>query len=234
MIIPPHTDHPALFRTIALAALLTLAAASARADFYRYQDDEGVETFTNTPTSSNARRFLRERQQQHGEAKAPLREEPSPLPTGRLPVRGSVTSGYGWRHDPIDGGIRHHNGVDIAVPTGTPVRAISGGRVVYSGWRGGYGNMVAIEHADGSQSLYGHNSQLKVAAGEQVEAGQVVALSGSTGRSTGPHLHFELWKRSVNVTEAYLRNGAGIPEVAVAGTIRSYLHQDGSIVFTNQ
>jgi murein DD-endopeptidase MepM/ murein hydrolase activator NlpD len=148
-----------------------------------------------------------------------------------LPVNGTITSNYGWRHDPIDGGIRHHNGVDIAIPTGTKVKAIAAGRVIQSGSRGGYGNLVTVEHGDGSISLYGHNSQLEVRAGDQVETGQTVALSGSTGRSTGPHLHFELWKNGSNVTEAYLNNGAGIPEVA--GGIRSYLHKDGSIVFTN-
>ena len=148
-----------------------------------------------------------------------------------MPVQGIVTSRVGLRHDPIDGGPRHHNGVDIDVPTGTRVKAIAAGRVVESGARGGYGNLVTIEHAGGMVSLYGHNAQLEVRIGDRVEAGQTVALSGSTGRSTGPHLHFELWKKGVNVTQDYLENGAGIPEVA--DSIRSYLSRDGSIVFTN-
>ena len=148
-----------------------------------------------------------------------------------LPVKGIVTSNVGWRHDPIDGTIRHHNGVDIAVPTGTKVKAIAAGRVVESGPHGGYGNLVSIDHGDGTLSMYGHNSQLEVAIGDQVQAGQTIALSGSTGRSTGPHLHFELWKSGTNVTESYLSTGSGIAEVA--GGIRTYLHHDGSIVFTN-
>ena len=223
-----------------LTAFCTLLATSAHGDFYKYLDEDGVETFTNTPTNSGAVRVLREAKPKPAlkslarkERAASLRTEAAPF-TGQdavLPVNGIVTSNVGWRHDPIDGTIRHHNGVDIAVPTGTKVKAIAAGRIVESGPHGGYGNLVAIKHADGTLSMYGHNSRLEVRVGDQVEAGQTVALSGSTGRSTGPHLHFELWRNGDNVTEAYLKNGAGIAEVA--GGIRTYLHNDGSIVFTN-
>jgi murein DD-endopeptidase MepM/ murein hydrolase activator NlpD len=224
----------------ALTAFWVLLATSAHGDFYKYLDGDGVETFTNTPTNSGAVRVLREarpkpalKSQAQKERAASLRTETVPF-TGQdavLPVNGIVTSNVGWRHDPIDGTVRHHNGVDIAVPTGTRVKAIAAGRIVESGPHGGYGNLVAIKHGDGTLSMYGHNSRLEVRVGDQVEAGQTVALSGSTGRSTGPHLHFELWKNGGNVTEAYLKNGAGIAEVA--GGIRTYLHNDGSIVFTN-
>ena len=225
---------------LALTAFCILLATSAYGDFYKYLDEDGVETFTNTPTSRSAVRVLREGKPKPA-AKATAKREPAAtslaevLPSADLgsvlPVQGIVTSNVGWRHDPIDGTIRHHNGVDIAVPSGTKVKAIAAGRVIQSGPHGGYGNLVTIEHADGMRSLYGHNSRLEVAAGDRVEAGQTIALSGSTGRSTGPHLHFELWKNGSNVTAAYLKNGAGIAEVA--GGIRTYLHNDGSIVFTN-
>ena len=215
--------------------LCALSVSPAQADFYRYTGEDGVETFTNTPTSGGAVRILREGKPKKmakiepGEA---LKREPTfPEKEPQMPVQGIVTSRVGLRHDPIDGGMRHHNGVDIAVPTGTKVKAIAAGRVVESAARGGYGNLVSIQHAGGMLSLYGHNAQLEVKVGDQVEAGQTVALSGSTGRSTGPHLHFELWKNGTNVTQSYLDNGAGIPEVA--NSIRSYLHKDGSIVFTN-
>ena len=218
------------------AACCLLLAAQACADFYRYSGEDGVEVFTNTPTSSAAVRMLREAKpgsRARRESKvAPTTEPPVFGQEPLLPVRGTVTSNVGWRHDPIDGTVRHHNGVDIAVPTGTTVKAIAAGRVLESAWHGGYGNLVTIEHGGGMLSMYGHNSRLEVRVGDQVEAGQALALSGSTGRSTGPHLHFELWKNGSNVTEAYLRNGAGIPEVS--GGIRSYLHKDGSIVFTNR
>jgi murein DD-endopeptidase MepM/ murein hydrolase activator NlpD len=231
---------------VALTALCMLLATSAYGDFYKYTDEEGVETFTNTPTSNSAVKFLREVKPKPA-AKAAVKREhtvkrepmaasqaetlPSTGQEALLPVQGIVTSNVGWRHDPIDGTIRHHNGVDIAVPTGTKVKAVAAGRVVESGLHGGYGNLVTIEHLDGTRSMYGHNSRLEVRAGDQVEAGQTVALSGSTGRSTGPHLHFELWRNGANATGAYLKNGAGIAEVA--GGIRTYLHNDGSIVFTN-
>ncbi|HBG07633.1 MAG: peptidase M23 [Geobacteraceae bacterium GWC2_58_44] len=216
------------------AALCVLLAGQGYGDFYRYSGDDGVEVFTNTPTSRGAVKVLREgavKKQPRQGPKVALTSAQFPTQEPLLPVNGTITSDYGWRHDPIDGGIRHHNGVDIAVPTGTGVKAIAAGRVIQSASRGGYGNLVSIDHGDGMVSLYGHNSQLMVSVGERVEAGQTVALSGSTGRSTGPHLHFELWSNGANVTRAYLKTGAGIPEVA--GGIRSYLHSDGSIVFTN-
>lgn len=111
------------------------------------------------------------------------------------PVSGRVSSGYGMRHDPIDGRLHAHNGIDIAVPEGTPVMPAAGGKVVYSGYAAGYGNCVIIEHDNGLTSLYAHNSVNYVKAGEVVDANKVIALSGSTGRSTGPHLHFEVRKK---------------------------------------
>lgn len=111
----------------------------------------------------------------------------------KLPVEnGVVTSGVGWRVDPFGSGkLSFHRGIDIAVPAGTPVRAIRKGRVVFAGKNRGYGFAVIIEHANGDRSLYGHNSLVKVSHGESVEAGSVVAFSGNSGRSTGPHVHFE-------------------------------------------
>lgn len=109
-----------------------------------------------------------------------------------LPVKGVVTSGIGWRVDPFGSGkLAFHRGIDIAVPVGTPVRATRKGKVVFAGERKGYGATVIVEHEDGERSLYGHNERVKVSVGEPVEAGTVVALSGNTGRSTGPHVHYE-------------------------------------------
>jgi len=112
--------------------------------------------------------------------------------TGQLlwPLAGQITSGYGWR---ATGRYREfHAGLDIAAPAGTPILAADSGVVVFSGWNGGYGLTLVIEHGGGRSTLYGHNSTNLVKVGERVDKGQVIARVGSTGRSTGPHLHFEV------------------------------------------
>ncbi|MEM9087284.1 MAG: peptidoglycan DD-metalloendopeptidase family protein [Cyanobacteria bacterium P01_F01_bin.53] len=103
------------------------------------------------------------------------------------PTQGTVTSGYGWRWG------RMHRGVDVAGPVGTPIVAAAAGVVEQAGWNsGGYGNLVEIRHPDGSMTRYAHNNSLNVSAGQTVRQGQQIAEMGSTGYSTGPHLHFEL------------------------------------------
>ncbi|MEM9770690.1 MAG: peptidoglycan DD-metalloendopeptidase family protein [Cyanobacteria bacterium P01_D01_bin.73] len=103
------------------------------------------------------------------------------------PTKGVFTSGYGWRWG------RMHKGIDIAAPIGTPIVAAADGEVVFSGWNsGGYGNLVDIRHTDGSLTRYAHNSRNLVKRGQKVRQGQLIAEMGSTGRSTGPHLHFEI------------------------------------------
>jgi murein DD-endopeptidase MepM/ murein hydrolase activator NlpD len=102
------------------------------------------------------------------------------------PVSGPVTSGFGSRWG------RMHEGIDIAVGQGTPVHAAGAGTVIYAGWMEGYGNLVVIDHGNGLSTAYGHNSALASSVGQAVSAGQVVAYSGSTGHSTGPHVHLEV------------------------------------------
>jgi murein DD-endopeptidase MepM/ murein hydrolase activator NlpD len=137
------------------------------------------------------------------------------------PVAGTMTSPFGWRSDPINGGSRFHGGIDIAAPSGSPVYTPQEGVVVYSGNYGGYGNVVVIHHGGGLYTLYGHNSYLMVNYGDRVSRGQVVALVGSTGRSTGPHLHFEVRQGNgyVNPLDylGYLHQSGGY---ALAGTVQ--------------
>lgn len=114
--------------------------------------------------------------------------------TGRFmwPCRGEITSYYGWRTHPIFGTTKYHSGMDIAVDYGTPIYAADSGTVVYSGWLGGYGYCVMLDHGGGLVTLYGHNQGLNVSEGQYVNKGTVIAYAGSTGYSTGPHCHFEV------------------------------------------
>nr|WP_228038385.1 peptidoglycan DD-metalloendopeptidase family protein [Nodosilinea sp. LEGE 06152] len=152
-----------------------LAAAPLGADAYRVAPNLPVgQTVTpNMPMMPGADQFLPE---------APA------LSNGFVwPTQGTFTSGYGWRWG------RMHRGIDIAGPVGTPIVAAASGVVVRSGWNsGGYGNLVDIRHADGSMTRYAHNSRLLVREGQQVSQGQQISEMGSTGYSTGPHLHFEI------------------------------------------
>lgn len=132
-----------------------------------------------------------------------------------LPVEnGVITSGVGLRVDPFGSGkLVFHRGIDIAVPTGTPVRSTRKGRVVFAGVRSGYGATVIVEHANGDRTLYGHNSLVRVSLGELVESGTVVAFSGNTGRSTGPHVHFEQLPSGRPVIETVETEEANRPQL---------------------
>lgn len=108
------------------------------------------------------------------------------------PVTGPISSYYGTRKHPVYGVNRFHDGIDIAVPQGTPVRAAADGVVTWSANRSGYGLTVIIDHGNGVESLYAHNSRLIAQRGSEVKKGQIIAYSGNTGVSTGPHLHYEV------------------------------------------
>lgn len=129
------------------------------------------------------------------------------LPAGMPVAHGYIASGYGTRTDPISGRKAVHLGVDFDVPMGSDVLAVAEGVVTYSGIRNGYGNVVEVDHGNGYMTRYAHNSRNVVEVGSRVRIGQVVAKVGSSGRSTGPHCHFEVWLhgRPVNPT-AYVRS----------------------------
>ena len=148
-------------------------------------------------------RWLREWEEESRAISALLRRlqsaqrgQPRPIPawTGPFirPVDGPIVSGFGYRVHPIFRRVKFHYGVDISAPSGKPIRAAAGGVVVFAGWRRAYGNTVIIDHGDGMATLYAHCSRILVGEGEVVKQGQIIALVGSTGLSTGPHLHFEV------------------------------------------
>lgn len=115
-----------------------------------------------------------------------------PLTDTIWPTNGRLTSGYGWRRDPFDGSKRFHEGVDIAAPFDSNVWTIADGVVIEARRHGGYGNMVLVDHGGGRKTLYGHLRRVKVSVGDRVKKGDVVGTVGSTGRATGPHVHFEV------------------------------------------
>jgi len=124
----------------------------------------------------------------------------------QMPVQGRLSSNFGPRKHPIHGVVKRHTGVDFGAPQGTPIRAADGGVVLYVGWYGGYGKIVMIDHGDDIVTLYAHTSRYIVSTGQKVDRGQVIAYVGSTGLSTGPHLHFEVRRNGTPVNPiGYLR-----------------------------
>lgn len=118
----------------------------------------------------------------------------APAATSQMawPVRGRISSEFGPRVHPVTGAHRDHHGLDIAASTGTPIAAASGGTVTFAGQQRGYGNIVIIDHGNGTETRYAHQDTIAVSKGQTVTAGQRVGTVGSTGLSTGPHLHFEV------------------------------------------
>jgi murein DD-endopeptidase MepM/ murein hydrolase activator NlpD len=253
--------------TCGVCCLIFLLAIpfSVRGDIYRFVTVDGVESFTDAPVHKGSKVFIKESsktppkrhktskaQKTHdislneiveNTIKASLTPTEQPLSGSfepRLPpVGGVITSVVGMRIDPIDGKLRHHNGIDIAIPEGTPVIPVAPGVVVYSGLRPGYGYTVLVEHSNGMISLYGHNSRLEAIQGQAVDRDSVIALSGSTGRSTGPHLHFEVWQAGTNVTPAFMPGSTiQLPRTQLAAaktraSFRKVILADGSVLFSN-
>lgn len=242
---------------VGLVGLLALPV-TASSDIYRFVTVDGVETFTDVPQDRQARVVIRARPGRKGvttknekkhdisldevmsrtiQASLTPRQDGGTMLEARLPLTGGViSSGVGVRRDPIDGRPRHHNGIDIAIAEGTPVRSVGPGVVIYSGARSGYGNTVIVEHGNGLVTLYAHNSRLLVSDGQMVDETTIIALTGNTGRSTGPHLHFEAWQAGNNLTAAFMPgSGKRLSFMATTGDTRIHreVMADGSILFTN-
>lgn len=260
-----HTCRFIILHGLLLITCCLPPQQEAQADIYRFVTIDGIESFTDSPLQKDAHLVIRETakntrrksarnlSRETNQTPAPsLKEiiektvqaqitpERSPHSTveALLPVNGTITSGVGMRVDPIDGHWRQHNGLDIAVPEGTPVHTVADGVVVYSGLRSGYGWTVLIEHDNGMITLYGHNSQNRVDQGQQVKKGTIIALAGSTGRSTGPHVHFEAWQSGNNITAAFIP-GSSIKIASATQASRQRIQfrkevlADGSLLITN-
>ena len=253
-----------LFFSMFFLSSVLAAPVMCQADIYRFVTVDGVESFTDAPLDKNAKVVIKEHvksphRQKHSKTQkihnVSLDEiiaktvNASILPPGQSipdsfepklpPVGGVITSAVGMRVDPIDGKMRHHNGIDIAIPEGTPITPVAPGVVIFSGHRPGYGNTVLVEHPNGMISLYGHNSSLEAIQGQAVDRDTVVALSGNTGRSTGPHLHIEVWQAGTNVTPAFMPGSTmQISKTRLAAarsraSFRKEILDDGSVLFTN-
>lgn len=258
-----------IIRTFMLAcSVLSLNPGATCADIYRFVTIDGVENFTDAPMTKDAQVIIKDSAKPVNRFKKNIKkhrahdisleevvtkavqaaqadhipgEGPAvqPFEIRLPPVGGTITSPVGMRIDPIDGKWRMHNGIDIAIPQGTEVRPAAAGVILYSAMRSGYGNTVLVEHDNGIITLYGHNSKLLVSVGQRVDADTPVALSGNTGRSTGPHLHFEAWQAGVNVTAAFMPGtGEQIPTrlasvIPVKSSFRKQILSDGTILFTN-
>lgn len=129
-----------------------------------------------------------------------------------MPVFGRITSGFGARRHPILGFTRMHGGIDFGAPSGAPIYAVGDATVAFAGWGGGHGNHVKLDHGGGWGTGYSHMSQIAVTPGSRVRAGQVIGYVGSTGLSTGPHLHYELY-----------RNGAKVDPMSVRFTVSNQI-----------
>jgi len=149
----------------------------------------------------------------------PTSQADKPVPTGprsglgeynlQFPVHGRISSKFGWREDPFTGQDQFHGGIDIAAQSGEEVYPLKSGQVIFSGWAQGYGQTIIIDHGDGFVSKYGHNLANLVSVGTEVNADQAIALVGSSGKSTGPHLHFEVLYQGEKIDPLQLVQKAG-------------------------
>lgn len=186
----------------ALAAALLLWWSAAQAD--------------PAPVSAWAREFHAAAQLELLERAPDLLARFVPVEEGfLLPVAGRLTSGYGWRNISVGGNL-FHGGIDLAAPVGTPVRAARSGVVTLAGWSGSYGYAVYLDHGDGTETRYAHLSAVLVEVGAVLRQGDTLGLVGSTGASTGPHLHFEL-RRAGRAVDPLPVLGAGIGQGAQTG-----------------
>jgi murein DD-endopeptidase MepM/ murein hydrolase activator NlpD len=206
----------AKYQLAALATQRAQLADAAEAQRRSVSHEVAVLEELTAAQEAELERFIRARQQLEAERRAAAaaerrraaqlagREVPpetAEAPPGSFiwPASGPITDGFGMRLHPVTHQWRMHTGLDIGAPMGATIVASAAGRVIYSGWEGGYGNTIIIDHGGQTSTLYGHCSQLFVSEGQDVARGQAIGAVGSTGVSTGPHLHFEIRVNGVAV-----------------------------------
>ena len=209
--------NPALANSAAANADVTapLRAAQAARPSAAGGDPEFQQLFTGWKSADNGS-FVQPQPASPGATTVPTYRPAGVSIPSRMPVNGAtLTSGYGLRWHPVIGGRRQHKGVDLAMPIGTPVYATADGVISKADWFSSYGLYIAIEHGGNIETRYGHLSRLNVAAGQMVHKGDLIGYVGSTGRSTGPHLHYEVRIAGAAVNPIpYLQGGARVPAVA--------------------
>ncbi|MBP2652471.1 MAG: Peptidase [Firmicutes bacterium] len=178
---------------VALIGVLILLLVVSLAGYHQLHSAGVIKT-----TESSSILLKENGQTQKNKELARSTDEQASIPT-IWPTSGAITSGFGWRNSPLESGNELHQGIDIANNMGIPVVATADGKVVKSGAAGGYGNMVQIDHGNGIETIYGHNSQIVVSVGQSVRKGQLISYIGSTGKSTGPHSHYEVRENGVAV-----------------------------------
>lgn len=178
---------------IAVAGLFTAAATPAQAESVGYVAPTAAPAAgTGISSESNDRQFQQLFASWDRAAQRTVIASTVSVPS-RTPINDfRMTSGFGMRVHPVLGGLRGHQGLDMAAPTGTPVYAPADGMVGKAEWFGGYGNFISIGHGGDLETRYGHLSRIAVSAGQRVRKGDLIGYVGSTGRSTGPHLHYEV------------------------------------------
>jgi murein DD-endopeptidase MepM/ murein hydrolase activator NlpD len=192
-VISARTQQQAILRGELLSSRNQLASARAGKTHdlvltkKQLQDEIAESQALQAASAQLAAKIAQSEQQAAGAAQSGAGTEAAPSSSGFIwPVSGPITSPFGMRWGTL------HPGIDIGVPSGTPVHAAADGTVIWCGWMSGYGNLVMIDHHNGLVTLYGHNTSVAVSCGQQVAQGQVVSYSGCTGFCTGPHVHFEV------------------------------------------
>ena len=220
---------PSLANTAANADVASpLRAAQAARPSAQGGDDDFRSLFNGWKSTDNGQLVLNPMTRVAGVPSATTYRPSSVSIPSRMPVNGAaMTSGYGMRWHPVVGGHRQHKGIDLAQPVGSPVYATADGMVSKADWFSSYGLFISLEHGGNIQTRYGHLSRLNVAAGQSVRKGDLIGYVGSTGRSTGPHLHYEVRIGGLAVNPvSYMQGGARMAEVPAAHTVLATISDD--------